>query len=116
MIDGDLDIRPQGRQHVVYAAPWEAIPTTGSRGSTRRFPSVEGERSRGSVARGGPRPASQSFAPCAGNIGADPRVRLKLRGRWLEGTARMLPMEEKVLRRFNRYARGGPRTLGMTRS
>ena len=31
----------------------------------------------------------------------------------VQGTARVLLMDEKVLRRFSRYARGGPRTLGI---
>ena len=44
-------------------------------------------------------------ASFARNIAARPRVRLKHRGRWREGTARVLPLETEQVRRFNLYAR-----------
>ena len=47
------------------------------------------------------------------NIAAEPRVRLRLAGRWREGRASVEPMDEAVLRRFSGYARMGPRTLGI---
>src|SRR3954471_12598214 len=47
----------------------------------------------------------------ARNIAAEPRVRLKLRGRWQQGSAALAPMDETILRRFNAYARSGPRLL-----
>jgi deazaflavin-dependent oxidoreductase (nitroreductase family) len=49
----------------------------------------------------------------ARNIAADPRVRLRLRGRWLEGTARLAPLDDDVVARFNAYARSGPRAIGI---
>lgn len=54
-----------------------------------------------------------SHAAFVRNIEADPRVRLKLRGSWQEGTATVGPLEEADLRRFSHYARMGPRTLGI---
>jgi hypothetical protein len=49
----------------------------------------------------------------AKNIAAYPSVRVKMRGRWHEGTARLVPLDEETLDRFNAYARSGPRSLGM---
>jgi hypothetical protein len=40
-------------------------------------------------------------------------VRLQLRGRWRAATAQVVDMDPDVLRRFNRYARMGPTTLGI---
>ena len=52
-------------------------------------------------------------AAFARNIAADPRVRLRLRGRWREGTATVIDQDPAVLERFSTYARMGPRTLGI---
>jgi deazaflavin-dependent oxidoreductase (nitroreductase family) len=49
----------------------------------------------------------------ARNIAAEPRVRLKLSGRWEEGSAALTALDETILRRFNAYARSGPRALGI---
>lgn len=38
VIDGDPDIRPQGRQYVAYAAPWEPIPDDGLPRFDEAFP------------------------------------------------------------------------------
>jgi hypothetical protein len=40
-------------------------------------------------------------------------VVLETTGRWRSGTATVLPWDEGVARRFNRYARLGPTTLGI---
>ena len=47
------------------------------------------------------------------NIEAEPRVRLRLRGRWRDGRAEVVPWDPEVARRFNLYARTGPATLGI---
>jgi deazaflavin-dependent oxidoreductase (nitroreductase family) len=47
------------------------------------------------------------------NLLQDPRVRLQMGGRWYEGRASVGPMDPVVVRRFNLYARTGPRTLGI---
>lgn len=52
-------------------------------------------------------------ASFARNVAADPRVRLRLAGRWRSGTAALAPLDTQMLRRFNRYARAGPRTVGI---
>ncbi|MFF9816548.1 nitroreductase/quinone reductase family protein [Streptomyces sp. NPDC014006] len=48
------------------------------------------------------------------NIQADPRVRVRLRGRWYTGTARLLPDDDPVarLRRLPRVNSVGVRVLG----
>lgn len=47
------------------------------------------------------------------NIEADPSVRLKLSGRWRDGRASAMPYDPSVVTRFNRYARMGPKTMGI---
>jgi hypothetical protein len=49
----------------------------------------------------------------ARNISAEPRVRLRIRGRWISGIATLEPMDPQILARFNWYARQGPRRLGI---
>lgn len=48
------------------------------------------------------------------NIKADPRVRVRIRGRWHEGTAHLLPDDDPVarLRRLPRVNSLGVRALG----
>lgn len=52
-------------------------------------------------------------AAFAKNLVAHPRVRVKMRGRWYPGTASLAPLDDGILRRFNFYARGGPRVFGI---
>jgi hypothetical protein len=47
------------------------------------------------------------------NIEASPDVRVKLSGRWHAGRATVHDYDEAMGRRFNPYARGGPRMLGI---
>jgi deazaflavin-dependent oxidoreductase (nitroreductase family) len=47
------------------------------------------------------------------NLESCPQVRLQVALRWQTGTASVSPLDPKALRRFNLYARGGPRTLGI---
>jgi deazaflavin-dependent oxidoreductase (nitroreductase family) len=48
------------------------------------------------------------------NIKADPRVRVRIRGRWHTGTARLLPDDDPVarLRRLPRFNSAGVRVFG----
>ena len=102
---------PLARSLAGIAPWWVVLETTGRRsGRPRQVPlargpldgnitwliSVHGER-----------------AAFARNIAADPRIRLRLRGRWREGTATVVDQDPAVLERFNNYARIGPRTLGI---
>jgi deazaflavin-dependent oxidoreductase (nitroreductase family) len=47
------------------------------------------------------------------NLQATPAVRIKLSGRWHHARAAVHDYEEATVRRFNLYARSGPRTLGI---
>ncbi len=47
------------------------------------------------------------------NIEASPDVRIKLSGRWHAGRATVHDYDEAMGRRFNLYARSGPRMLGI---
>jgi deazaflavin-dependent oxidoreductase (nitroreductase family) len=47
------------------------------------------------------------------NLIAEPRVRVKHRGRWLAGRATVEPFDPQRLKQFNLYARTGPATLGI---
>ena len=49
------------------------------------------------------------------NLEATPEVRIKLSGRWHHAHATVREYDEATLRRFNLYARSGPRTLGCWR-
>ena len=46
------------------------------------------------------------------NIEANPAVRLKLRGRWRNGSASIREMDDGIVNRFNTYGRGGPKMVG----
>ena len=47
------------------------------------------------------------------NLEATPEIRIKLSGRWHDAYATVHEYDEETVRRFNRYARSGPRTLGI---
>jgi deazaflavin-dependent oxidoreductase (nitroreductase family) len=47
------------------------------------------------------------------NLEAHPSIRIKLSGRWYNGRATVHDYDEATARRFNFYARSGPRTLGI---
>ena len=47
------------------------------------------------------------------NIEADPQVRLRHRRQWRTAEASVEPLQPEVLQRFNRYARSGPRLVGV---
>jgi len=102
---------PVARALAGVAPWWVVLETTGRRsGKARQVP----------LARG-PLEGSTTWLICvhgeqaafARNIAANPRVRLRLRGRWRDGTASVEPVDPEVLKRFSRYAQMGPRTLGI---
>jgi deazaflavin-dependent oxidoreductase (nitroreductase family) len=47
------------------------------------------------------------------NLEATPEVRIKMSGRWRDASATVVDYDDATVRRFNRYARSGPRTLGI---
>jgi deazaflavin-dependent oxidoreductase (nitroreductase family) len=102
---------PIARRLAGIAPWWVLLETTGRRsGQPRRTPLANG-----------PFDSESALLICvhgehatfARNIAADPRVRLKRRGRWHEGTAELLPLDPASLARFSRYARLGARAVGI---
>jgi deazaflavin-dependent oxidoreductase (nitroreductase family) len=90
---------------------WVLLETTGRRsGQPRRVPLARGPidgRVAWLISVHG------VYATFVRNLQADPRVRLKLRGRWRVGTAAVEEMDDRILRQFNLYAGAGPRYLGI---
>ena len=94
-----------------FAPFWVVLETTGRRtGRIRRVPlargPVEGDTTWVIAAQG-------RHSAFVRNIEADPRVRIRLRGRWRDATAAVEPMDPAIVRRFNLYARSGPATVGI---
>ena len=102
---------PLARALAGIAPWWVVLETKGRRtGKPRRVPLARGPldgQTAWIIAVHG------THASFAQNIAANPRVRLKLRGRWHEGVAALAPLDPTMLERFNGYARAGPRTFGI---
>ncbi len=104
-------LNPLARPFAGLVPWWVVLETTGRRSrQPRRVPlaagPVDGDTAWLIAVHG-------DHASFARNIAADPRVRLKLKGRWRAGAASLIPVDESILRRFNTYARSGPRVLGI---
>jgi deazaflavin-dependent oxidoreductase (nitroreductase family) len=105
-------MNPVALRFAAGVAPWWVIlETTGRKsGKPRRVPLARGpadERTIWLIAVHGP------HASFVKNLLAEPQVRIKIRGRWLCGRAQLEPLDERRLSEFSRYARGGPRTMGI---
>jgi deazaflavin-dependent oxidoreductase (nitroreductase family) len=104
-------VNPLTRPFAGLAPWWVILETTGRRsGKRRRVPLARGPIEDGVawlIAVHGP------HASFVRNIAADPRVRLKISGRWRSGTATAGVLDPQMLPRFNLYARSGPRTVGI---
>lgn len=92
--------------------PWWVLLETRGRtsGMPRRTPLAQGPKDGGTlwlIAVHGHR------AAWVRNIEASPLVRVRRAGRWHEGHASVEPYDPEVVRRFNAYARGGPRVFGI---
>src|SRR3954471_19451845 len=97
-------MNPMARALAGIAPWWVVIETTGSKsGRLRQTPLARGPVESGELwllaAHG-----RHSF--WVRNIERHPRLRVRLRGRWLEGEAQALPLDPERLAGFNRYARG----------
>jgi deazaflavin-dependent oxidoreductase (nitroreductase family) len=102
---------PLARRLAGIAPWWVLLETTGRRsGKPRRVPLASGpvdDRTAWLICVHG------EHATYARNIAANPRVRLRRRGRWHEGTAELAPLDPATLARFSRYARLGARAVGI---
>ncbi len=101
-----------GNQALVGVAPWWVVLETRRRrgGGSRRTP----------LARG-PMDGDTAWlisvhgrhSHWVRDLEADPAVRIRLRGRWHAGRAEVRAYDPDTVRRFSRYARMGPRLLGL---
>ncbi len=102
---------PAARRLAGIAPFWVVLETTGRRtGKARQTPLARGPQHGGAtwlIAVHG------RHSTWVRNVESRPHVRIRIRGRWLAGTATVLPWDESVARGFNRYARLGSTTLGI---
>jgi deazaflavin-dependent oxidoreductase (nitroreductase family) len=99
-------------RRLAFLMPWLVVlETTGRRtGKPRRTPLARGPVEDGVawlVAVHG------RHSTWVRNLESSPRVRLQVAHRWRTGTASVLLLDPETLKRFNVYARSGPRTLGI---
>jgi deazaflavin-dependent oxidoreductase (nitroreductase family) len=104
-------MNPLARRLAGIAPFWVVLETTGRRtGQSHQTPLARGPRQDGTtwlIAVHG------RHSAWVKNVEARPGVRIRIRGRWMAGTATVLSWDEAIARRFNRYARLGPATLGI---
>lgn len=102
---------PLARPLAGWVPWWVVLETTGRKsGKPRRIPLARGPRDGDVTWVIAVHGEHSAFAR---NIAADPRVRIKLGGRWHKARASLAPLDSDMLARFNFYARGGPRTFGI---
>ena len=104
-------MNPPARALAGIAPFWVVLETTGRRtGKPRQTPLARGPVDDGTtwlIAVHG------RHSAWVKNAEADPRIRLRLRGRWRTGRATVEPWDAEKVERFNVYARLGPATLGI---
>jgi len=92
-----------------YMPWWVLLETTGRRTGRRRLtPFANGPFDVTSLLMIAVHGEHSGFAH---NIAADPRVRVKRRGRWRAGTAQFVECDAAMVARFGMYARSGLRAL-----
>jgi deazaflavin-dependent oxidoreductase (nitroreductase family) len=103
-------VNPPTRLLAGIAPWWVLLETTGNRtGRTRRTPLAAGPVVDGEMLL----IAVHGRCGWVRNIEAQPAVRLRHRGRTHESTATVQPFDPELARRFNVYARSGPRIAGI---
>jgi deazaflavin-dependent oxidoreductase (nitroreductase family) len=105
-------MNPVALRFAAGIAPWWIVlETTGRKsGRPRRVPLARGPVDDHTLWLIAVHGAHASFVK---NLLVEPRVRIKIRGEWLAGRAELQPLDRERLSEFNRYARGGPRTMGI---
>lgn len=104
-------VNPPTRPLAGLAPWWVLLETRGWRtGMPTRTPLARGPREPGAVWLAS---VHGKHASWVRNIEKSPDVRIKLAGRWRGGRATVHDYDEAVGRRFNLYARSGPRMLGI---
>ena len=104
-------INPPNRLLAGIAPWWVVLETVGRRSARRRTTPLargpfEGDTTWLISVHGG-------HASWVRNLEASPAVRLRVKRRWRTGSATVVPYDPDVIRRFNRYARTGPLTVGI---
>ena len=104
-------MNPLARALAGIAPWWVVLENTGRHsGKLRHTPLARGPIEEGSLWLIAVHGAHSSWVA---NIQANPAVRVRLRGRWLEGRATARPFDSKRVNRFNLYARSGPGAVGI---
>ena len=104
-------INPPTRALAGFAPWWVLLETRGRRtGKARRTPLARGPVDGDAVWLAS---VHGRHATWVRNLEATPEVRIKLSGRWHDGRATVHDYDEATARRFNVYARSGPKTLGI---
>jgi deazaflavin-dependent oxidoreductase (nitroreductase family) len=104
-------VNPPSRPFAGYAPWWVLLETKGRRtGIPRTTPLARGPVDGNVVWLNA---VHGRHAQWVRNLEATPEVRIKLSGRWRDARATVHPYEPSIVRRFNPYARSGPKTLGI---
>jgi deazaflavin-dependent oxidoreductase (nitroreductase family) len=104
-------INPPTRRLAGLAPWWVLLETRGRRtGKPRRTPLARGPVDGDVVWVNS---VHGRHAHWVRNLETTPEVRIKLSGRWHDAHATVHEYDEATVRRFNLYARTGPRTLGI---
>jgi deazaflavin-dependent oxidoreductase (nitroreductase family) len=104
-------VNPLNRTLAARAPWWVVLETTGRRtGKPRQTPLARGSSDTDAtwvISVHG------HAADWVRNLEADPNVRVRVRGRWHNALASAHPFDPAIVRRFNRYARAGPRFMAI---
>lgn len=104
-------INPPNRLLAGIAPWWVVIETVGRRtGKRRRTPLARGPFDGDTTWLISVHGTHASWVK---NLEESPRVRLRVNRRWRTGTASVERYDPEIVRRFNRYARSGPVTVGI---
>jgi deazaflavin-dependent oxidoreductase (nitroreductase family) len=104
-------VNPPIRRLAGFAPWWVLLETQGRRtGTPRTIPLARGPIE-GSVVW--LNSVHGRHADWVRNLEATPEVRIKLSGRWHDAHATVHGYDEATVRRFNLYARSGPKALGI---
>jgi deazaflavin-dependent oxidoreductase (nitroreductase family) len=104
-------INPLNRLLAGIAPWWVLIETVGRRtGNQRRTPLARGPVDGNTTWLISVHGRHASWVK---NLEDSPTVRLRVKRRWRWGTASVVRYDPEIVRRFNRYARSGPLTIGI---
>jgi deazaflavin-dependent oxidoreductase (nitroreductase family) len=104
-------MNPVARRLAGSAPWWVVLETTGRHsGKPRQVPLARGPTSEGSIWLIAVHGRHSSWVK---NLEASSEVSIKLGGRWHRARPSLVPFDARVLKRFSRYARLGPKAVGI---